>query len=112
MIVVANSHPGMPWFIFAIGVVPIIAGILLVPLTMTSGILIKNGSVILVTFGRHRPLMKLNEIIEVSVNGACFEVRTKSCADKRIIPLVSSKNALLLAMLREYRPGEKQPNAA
>jgi hypothetical protein len=68
----------------------------MLPLTMTSGVLIKNDEVILVVLGRHRLLIKLNDIKSVSVNGTNFEVKTKTDAGKRIIPMVCGNNALLL----------------
>jgi hypothetical protein len=112
LFVVARSQPNLPWFIFIFAMMCIIAGIVMAPLTMTSGILIKNDDVILVTLGRQRPLFRLSDITNVSVNGMCFEVRTKTDAGKRIIPLVCRNNALLLAMLRHYRPAMQQTNDA
>jgi len=98
--------PHTNWVIFMIGVVFIIVGIAMVPITMTSGILIKDGRVIVVDCGRQKfeKSIRLSDIIDAFPNGRFFVMRTRSGEGRRMIPMGCSDDALLLAMLRHYRP--------
>jgi hypothetical protein len=96
--------PHTNWVIFLIGIIFILVGIAMVPITMTSGILVQDGSVTLIDCGRHKTSVKLSDIIEASENGKFFIMRTRSGEGRRMMPMGCSDDALLLAMLRHYRP--------
>jgi hypothetical protein len=97
------------WLISAIGTFFVMFGLAMVPITLTSGILVKDGRVILIDCGRQKfeNSIRLSDIIDASVNGRFFVMRTRSGEGRRMIPMGCSDDALLLAMMRSYRPEEK-----
>jgi hypothetical protein len=93
------------WFGYGIAMFPIILGLAMVPLTMFSGIRIKDGKVTMIDCGRERRSVSLGEIVSVSVNGTSFVIRKKW--DVIELPIGQQNDALLLAMLRHYRPDQQ-----
>jgi len=96
------------WFVFAIGMGFICFGILCIGVLMSSSVRIEGGRVKLIDFGREREVLDLKDILSVALDGSSFIVRMRW--DRKLILSMGTQNdALLLAMLRRYRPGSGLP---